>query len=148
MLKRLIGRQRLAQNGGNGLLPCRQSLLKFSQQGRARRGKSPHFFWNAQIADADLPEHGLHVGAEAVGELLRQIESVAPLRLQPVKHGKKVKRQHEKASLEPIGHPKLLVENGKPRLRHNRAIEFYAAGLVAAPLCEARERVQRTARLV
>lgn len=84
----------------------------------------PHLLWNAEIADTDLPEHGLHIGGEPVGKVLRETRRALSLGLQTVMHNKKMKRQYEKAAFERIGHPKPLIENGKPRLRHNRAIEF------------------------
>jgi hypothetical protein len=65
-----------------------------------------------------------------------------------MKHGEEVQGQHEEAAFERVRNPKVLVENGKPRLRHNRAIEFRRVGIVTAPPRQGIERVQRTAQLV
>jgi hypothetical protein len=39
-------------------------------------------------------------------------------------YSEKMKRQDEIAAFERVGNAKRLIESGKPRLRHNRAIEF------------------------
>jgi hypothetical protein len=65
-----------------------------------------------------------------------------------MQHGEEMKRQDEKTPFKRVGNRKLLVENGKPRLRHNRAIEFRRVRSMAAPFCQGMERVQRTARFV
>jgi hypothetical protein len=65
-----------------------------------------------------------------------------------LKDGKEMQRQNEKTSLQRIRHPKALIENGKPRLRHNRAIEFGGIGSMLPLRCKGREGVQRTACLV
>jgi hypothetical protein len=60
-------------------------------------------------------------------------------------HSEKMKRQDEKAPLERVGNAKRLIESGKPRLRHNRAIEFRG---VRIGCFEGGEGVQTTVRLV
>ena len=71
--------------------PAGQGLLIGLQQGGARGGEPPHLFRNGEIADADLAEHGLHVGGETVGEVLGQADSGRPLPFQPVQHGEQMK---------------------------------------------------------
>jgi hypothetical protein len=65
-----------------------------------------------------------------------------------MEHGEEMQRQQDEASFERIGNAKLLVEKGKPRLRHNRAIEFGCARMFAAPCEQGIKRVQRTVRFV
>src|SRR5262245_4488328 len=108
-------------------------------------GHPPHLLWHAKIADSDLPEHGLHVGSETVGQVLSKNARAFAFRFEAVMHSEKMKRQDEKAPLERVGHAKRLIENGKPRLRHNRAIEFRG---VRIGCFEGGEGVQRTVRLV
>ena len=114
----------MTERGGDGRLACRQGVVIGLQQGRARSGEPAHFFRDAEIADADLAEHSLHVRGEAIGEVLRQTVGSRPFPLQPMQHGEQVKGQRQKTAFERVGNLKTLVENRKPRLRHNRAIEF------------------------
>lgn len=87
-------------------------------------GDLPHLPWDAEIADPDLSEHGFHIGGEPVGQILGYAARRLAFRFEAAMHSKKVKRQDEKAPFERVGNAKRLIENGKPRLRHNRAIEF------------------------
>jgi hypothetical protein len=92
------------------------------------------------------PKHGLHIGGETVGQVLREAASGFAFFLEPVMDGEKMKRQDEKAALKRVGNPKGLIENRKPRLRHNRAIEFRCVRWIWC--FEGGEGVQRTVRLV
>src|SRR5262245_31263516 len=108
-------------------------------------GDPPHLLWHAEIADSDLPEHGLHVGSETVGQVLGKNAAAFTFHFETVMHSEKMKRQEEKAALDRVGNAKRLIENGKPRLRHNRAIEFRGLRIGCF---EGGEGVQRTVRLV
>ena len=63
-------------------------------------------------------------GGEPVGQILGYAARRLAFRFEAAMHSKKVKRQDEKAPFERVGNAKRLIENGKPRPRHNRAIEF------------------------
>ena len=80
--------------------------------------------------------------------LLGQAVGGRPFPFQPMQYGEQVSGQHEETALERIWNLKALVEHGKPRLRHNRAIEFGGIGVAAAPRRQGIERVQSTAGLV
>ena len=68
--------------------------------------------------------------------------------LQPMQHSKEMDRQDEETAIERVRNAEFPVESGKPRLRHNRAIEFGGVGRVPAPRFPGTERVQRTVRFV
>ena len=70
---------------------------------RLSGGDPPHLLWDAEIADPDLAEHCFHVGAEPIGEVLRQTENGFSFRLETVVDNKKMERQHEKATFERVG---------------------------------------------
>jgi hypothetical protein len=61
-----------------------------------------------------------------------------------MEHGEPVERQDDKAALKRVRNPKGLIENGKPRLCHNRAIEFLGAEVFVAPRKQGSKRAQRT----
>src|SRR5262245_24126438 len=44
-----------------------------------------------------------------------------------MQQGKEIERQYKETATERVGNAELPTENGKPRLRHNRAIEFGAS---------------------
>ena len=104
----------------------RALLVGLQASPRSTAARRPHLLRDAEIADPELPEHGLHVVAEAVDEVLRERAALGALAFQPVQHGEKVERRATRSGPRSVsGTPKLLIENGKPRLRHNRAIEFF-----------------------
>jgi hypothetical protein len=64
--------------------------------------------------------------------------------LEAMEHREQVEREDDEAPFERIGNSKALIENRKPRLRHNRAIEFFGAEVFLAPRKQGNERAQRT----
>src|SRR5438034_8094358 len=124
LCKRSFEGQGFGDGRGDGALSRCEALLVALQHSGARSDKPPHLFWNAEIADAHLPEHRLHVGAELIHELLRQIVGFCSPRLEAMEDSEQVERQEDEASLKRVRDAKRLIENRKPRLRHNRAIEF------------------------
>src|SRR5581483_1334144 len=103
------------------------------EQGGARGSERPHGLRHAKVAHAKLAKHRLHVVLETVGKLLRLEERFPAFGFEPVEHDEKVERQHDEAAFERVGHAVTPVEDGKPRLRHNRAIEFLRGFLFAPP---------------
>lgn len=59
-------------------------------------------------------------------ELLRQGPPLGAFVLEEVEHGEQMQRQQREAAVQRVGKAETPVENGEPRLRHNRAIEFFA----------------------
>src|SRR6185436_11713653 len=140
---RAFERQGLGDRGSEGAVPALQGFLVALQQGGTRRSESPHFFRYAEITDAELPEHRLHIGGELIHELLGEVARLR-VSLEAKEHGEQVEREDDEASFERIGNSKALIENGKPRLRHNCAIEFLGAEVFLAPRKQGNERAQRT----
>jgi outer membrane protein assembly factor BamE (lipoprotein component of BamABCDE complex) len=141
---RTIKRQGSSNRGSEPAIPASKSLLIALQQAGARRGEPPHLFRNADVADADLSQHSLHIGAELIDELLSEGLCLSSVGLEAMEHGEQVKRQDDKAAFKRVRNPKGLIENGKPRLCHNRAIEFLGAEVFVAPRKQGSKRAQRT----
>jgi outer membrane protein assembly factor BamE (lipoprotein component of BamABCDE complex) len=119
---------------------CKGSLVVL-EQALARGSKAPHRLRDTQVADPKLAEHGLHVLAEAVHELLGERPPCGALAIQAVEDGKKVQRKKAEAPLKRVRNAETPIENREPRLRHNRAIEFFGGARLGAPAHQAVERV-------
>ena len=79
---------------------------------------------------------------EAIDEVLRERTALGAPAFQAVEDGEKVQRKQGEAPLKRVGNAKTPIENSEPRLRHNRAIEFFGGARLGAPAHQAVERGQ------
>src|SRR5262245_31843887 len=103
---RALERRGLGDRGSEGAVPALQGFLVALQQGGTRCSECRHFFRYAEITDAELPEHRLHIGGELIHELLGDVARFRSVSLERWSTANRLRERTTKRPSSVSGTPK------------------------------------------
>jgi len=84
---------------------------------------------HGEIPDGHLPETIVHVDDERLRQRSSQLAALVALPLQAMQHQSEVHEDHLESAFAGVGYTPLIVKDGLPGLRHNRAIKLACSPL-------------------